>query len=159
MNIKGIEENTDKIESYLQAEIKEGGLLEDVEKVITGPLKEGVPEPPYLWITEEPIRPDDKKNQGGQTIYFKAPILITGAYFDFNDVEKSYKLSKNLVTRAWDTLSKQFFEDPDKKFRFLEFSEIIPDGAEIQNGSKRVSQSILIVNAIFRENKICRKGE
>lgn len=159
MNIKGIEENTDKIESYLQAEIKEGGLLEDVEKIIVGPLKENTPEPPYLWITEDPITPDDKRNQGGQTMYLKAPIFITGAYFDFNDVEKSYKLSKNLVTRVWDTLKKEFFKDQDKKFRFLEYGEIIPEGAEIQNASKRVSQSVLVVNAIFREDKLCRKGE
>jgi len=158
ITVVGMEKGLDKIESYLESEIHEDGLLNDVTGIFIGEGKEGRPETPYIWITEEPITVDDTRPNPRKD-YLKAPFVISGVCYDPDDLKKVYKDSKNLVSRVGHILEKGHHEDQDRWFKFLDFDNMDPNGAEIQEASLRVSQSVIVYNGIFKVSNMCLNKE
>ena len=58
------------IKSYITREMEDGGLLADVEELVSSNMAERIPDPPGIWISEGITTVDDKKALISVTLIF-----------------------------------------------------------------------------------------
>jgi hypothetical protein len=130
------------IKAYLNAEMVEEGLLEDVETLNIGFESDTPIEFPSVWIGEEPTVVDEAGNPNlSQTMFLRTPFTFACAVYE-NDPEQAEYQAKNLATRVGASILKHFNQlksqptDPDRIFQTIRFNAVNPNG-EVQIEGKR----------------------
>ena len=121
------------VASYITTENKTGGLLEEVETIISANASEQVPDPPGIWIVEGITVLDDNNSPNlSQTNYLKTPFEFICVAFDSDGIEETMAAAKNLATRAGASILKNFNrvralpDDPDRVFQTIRFNAFNP---------------------------------
>jgi len=123
----------------------------DVQDIYSGINIDYQPEIPYLWIIEDKIIPyDDDTNYDED--YFNLQVIICAVCYDSEDLEQSYKESKQLAIKAGNALEKQFRKDSSSFFEQIDFSYFSGEGVIIEGADNNVHQSAIAFDCIF--NKI-----
>jgi hypothetical protein len=153
--IKGLERSARAVKAYLEAEIVEDGLLEDLETLLTSHKSETPADPPCIWIVEYPTVPyDPTQTNLSHTLYLKSPFEFVCVEYD-NDPEIAAEKAKNLATRAGASILKNFNllksqpDDPNRIFQTIHFNTLNPDGeVQIEGKAERIPAASLILDFI-----------
>jgi hypothetical protein len=148
----------DRIVEYLKKENHKDGLLSDVCGIIVGEKTDSRPEVPYLWVIEEDITVYDELDNFDYN-FLKTPITVYAVCFDPDDLEQSYKDSKNLAARAGASMEKGHSNDKDPFFSEVFFNNFSPRGVEIEGAANVVHQSSIQYNCILVKDKLYGKNK
>lgn len=144
------------VKAYLEHEIREGGLLEDVETLIPSVNSDVPVDPPAIWIVQHPITRwvNDKANLSNK-ITLSVPFeFVCVEYSD--DLEEAEILGISLASRVGSSLMKNFnkvkVDDsmPNRFFHKLEFETLYPVGeVTVVGKSERIPATSIIFNFVY----------
>ena len=147
----------DKIIEYLEQENNEKGFLHDVCEIICGEKTDSRPEVPYLWVIEEDFNPYKEWDTLNDE-FVNSPITVYAVCFEVDDLEKSYKDSKNLVARAGASIEKGHNNDSNPFFKDIFFNNFSPRGVEIEGAANIVHQSSIQYYCILEKDNLYGKS-
>ena len=144
------------VKAYLEREIREGGLLEDVETLIPSVNSDVPVDPPAIWIVQHPTTRwvNDKANLSNK-ITLSVPFeFVCVEYSD--DLEEAEILGISLASRVGSSLMKNFnkvkVDDsmPNRFFHKLEFETLYPVGeVTVVGKSERIPATSIIFNFVY----------
>ena len=144
------------IKSYIEEEMKDGGLLSDVETLIPS-LNNDVPvDPPAVWIVQHPTTQwaNDKRNLSSK-IALSVPFeFVCVEYSD--DLEEAEMLGIDLASRVGSSLMKNLNKVkvdnsmPDRFFHKLEFQTLYPVGeVNVVGKSERIPATSIVFSFVY----------
>ena len=144
------------IKSYIEEEMKDGGLLSDVETLIPS-LNNDVPvDPPAVWIVQHPTTQwaNDKRNLSSKMALSVPFEFVCVEYSD--DLEEAEMLGIDLASRVGSSLMKNLnkvkVDDsmPDRFFHKLEFQTLYPVGeVNVVGKSERIPATSVVFNFVY----------
>lgn len=143
---------TKSVWNYLEVEMQENGLLNDVKTYIKHFLSEETKEPPIIWVWEHPTIPQTGKTHNlSNTQYVTTTFEFVCCVYD-SDLSKAQILSDNLATRVGASVLKNFNkvkipeDNSDRLFTNIEFKAIYPvgEGVNIAGKNKGVPATRII---------------
>ena len=137
---------TRSVWNYLECEMNEDGLLNDVKTLVKHFLSEQIKEPPIVWVWEHPTIPQPGKTHN---LSSKQEVQTTFEFVccDYRvDLSEAQICSDNLATRVGACILKNFNkvhipeDDSIRLFNNIEFKAIYPvgEGVEIAGKTKSV---------------------
>ena len=144
------------IKSYIEEEMKDGGLLSDVETLIPS-LNNDVPvDPPAVWIVQHPTTQwaNDKRNLSSKMALSVPFEFVCVEYSD--DLEEAEMLGIDLASRVGSSLMKNLnkvkVDDsmPDRFFHKLEFQTLYPVGeVNVVGKSERIPATSIVFSFVY----------
>ena len=144
------------IKSYIEREMKDGGLLSDVETLIPS-LNNDVPvDPPAVWIVQHPTTQwaNDKRNLSSKMALSVPFEFVCVEYSD--DLEEAEMLGIDLASRVGSSLMKNLnkvkVDDsmPDRFFHKLEFQTLYPVGeVNVVGKSERIPATSIVFSFVY----------
>jgi hypothetical protein len=150
--ITGLESITETIKQCIIRENVTGGLLEDVEDIITVYNNENGVETPGVWMVQHPTTPVDRTDLR-QQLTLSSPFEFVCIEYD-EDPEEAERKSQNLATRValsvlknYRTMQSRIGNKPT--IRKIEFNTYRPVGEiSVQGKSEKVPVTGIILNVI-----------
>jgi hypothetical protein len=145
------------IKSYITREMEDGGLLADVEELVSSNMAERIPDPPGIWISEGITTVDDKKSTNlSHTNFLKTPFEFVCVDYDSDGIEETMAAARNLATRTAASVLKNFNRvksrptDPDRLFSTVRFAEFKPAGElRIEGKSEAVGAASIVFDFVY----------
>ena len=144
------------IKSYIEEEMKDGGLLSDVETLIPS-LNNDVPvDPPAVWIVQHPTTQwaNDKRNLSSKMALSVPFEFVCVEYSD--DLEEAEMLGIDLASRVGSSLMKNLNKVkvdnsmPDRFFHKLEFQTLYPVGeVNVVGKSERIPATSIVFSFVY----------
>ena len=144
------------IKSYIEEEMRDGGLLSDVETLIPS-LNNDVPvDPPAVWIVQHPTTQwaNDKRNLSSKMALSVPFEFVCVEYSD--DLEEAEMLGIDLASRVGSSLMKNLnkvkVDDsmPDRFFHKLEFQTLYPVGeVNVVGKSERIPATSIVFSFVY----------
>ena len=149
--ITGLEEITETIKECIRSENVTGGLLEDVEDIITVYNNEDGVEEPAVWMVQHPTTAI-KNVDLSQKLILESPFEFVCIEYD-EDPEEAERKSQNLATRVAISLLKNYkpiqIQKGNPTIRKIEFNTYRPVGEiTVQGKSEKVPVTGIILNVI-----------
>lgn len=150
--ITGLEEITETVKECIRSENVSGGLLEDVEDIITVYNNEDGVEEPAVWMVQHPTVAV-KNVDLSQKLILESPFEFVCIEYD-EDPEEAERKSQNLATRValsvlknYRTMQSRIGNKPT--IRKIEFNTYRPVGEiSVQGKSEKVPVTGIILNVI-----------
>lgn len=163
--ITGLESVTKAIKTCIRNENVNGGLLEDVEDIITVYNNEDGVEEPAVWMVQHPTIAVNNVNLS-QRLTLESPFEFVCIEYD-EDPEKAEEKSQNLATRVALSVLKNYKTAQsslgyDNTIRKIEFNTYRPVGEiSVVGKSDKVPVTGIILNVIHDVNwmNCCRQLE
>jgi hypothetical protein len=145
------------VTSYVTTENIEGGLLPEVETIISANVSESFPDPPGVWIVEGITVTDDNNSPNlSQTNYLKTPFEFICVAYDSDGIEETVAAAKNLATRVGASVLKNFNRvkalptDPDRVFSAIRFNAFNPAGeVQIEGKAEAVAAASILFDFVY----------
>ena len=144
------------VKAYIEEEMKDGGLLSDVETLIPS-LNNDVPvDPPAVWIVQHPTTQwaNDKRNLSSKMALSVPFEFVCVEYSD--DLEEAEMLGIDLASRVGSSLMKNLNKVkvdnsmPDRFFHKLEFQTLYPVGeVNVVGKSERIPATSVVFNFVY----------
>ena len=150
--ITGLEEITEIIKQCIISENVTGGLLEDVEDIITVYNNEDGVEEPAVWMVQHPTVAVNNVDLS-QKLTLESPFEFVCIEYD-EDPEEAERKSQNLATRVAMSVLKnyktvQINNGDHRTIRRIEFNTYRPVGEiSVQGKSEKVPVTGIILNVI-----------
>ena len=163
--ITGLESITETIKECIKRENTAGGLLEDVEDIITVYNNEEGVEEPAVWMVQHPTTPTNNVDLR-QQLTLDSPFEFVCIEYD-SDPEEAEKKSQNLATRVVLSVLKNYQSVQTdlgytRTIRKIEFNTYRPVGEiSVVGKSDKVPVTGIILDVIHDINwmNCCRKLE
>lgn len=161
---EGINVIAESIKECIRTEIKDDGLLSDVQTFIPSyRIDEGF-EDPCIWLVEHETTPaEGQKGNLSHKQYLQTPFEFVCIVYDEDDLEQSEIKGRDLAGRVVRSLIKNFTRlTKDKGVRFTQpiFDALYPIGfKEIdETGAKVVATSVKLIFQYYVDWNICCKN-
>ena len=134
---------------WIQSEIKEEGLLRDVETFLYTFNTDDYLDSPIIWLYEESTKPtQDKSGAISQKMYLTSTFMIVCIDYD-DDIPTAEEKSKNLASRTVNTILKHKKRNIEDKLVItgIHLKEFQPVGeATIINQNDKVPATAIIMD-------------
>ena len=150
--ITGLEEITETVKECIRSENVSGGLLEDVEDIITVYNNEDGVEEPAVWMVQHPTTAINNVDLN-QKLTLESPFEFVCIEYD-EDPEEAERKSQNLATRVAMSVLKNYktvqtSNGGHRTIRKIEFNTYRPVGEiSVQGKSEKVPVTGIILNVI-----------
>ena len=163
--ITGLESVTEAIKECIRCENVDGGLLEDVEDIITIYNNEDGVETPGVWMVQHPTTARDKVDLR-QKLTLVSPFEFVCIEYD-SDPEEAERKSQNLATRVGISVLKNYRSAQSRlggrnTIKTVEFNSYRPVGEiSVINKSEKVPVTGIILDVVHVVdwNNCCKKLE